>query len=97
MSNIRMNETFCRLDQWPARRLSALYSHNIRQVRSMVKLSEENLYDVRLVERHIRQGLITRADYDAYLKKVQDSTEQRDVIDMDVLANGHSHDDNAAA
>lgn len=63
----------------------------------MVKLAEEILFDVRLVERHIRQGLTTRADYDAFLKKVQDSAEQRDVIDMDVLTNGRSHGDHNAS
>ena len=57
----------------------------------MAKLPEEILFDVRLVERHIRQGLTTRADYDAYMQKLQDAEEQRDVIDMDVLANGRSH------
>ncbi len=63
----------------------------------MVKLPEETLYDVRLVERHIRQGLITRADYDAHLKKLQDAADQADDLDMDVLANGQAHDENAAS
>jgi hypothetical protein len=63
----------------------------------MVKLPEETLYDVRLVERHIRQGLITRADYDARLKKLDDAAGLADDLDMDGLANGESHDENAAS
>jgi hypothetical protein len=55
------------------------------------KLPEETLFDVRLVERHIRQGLTTRADYEAHLKKLADVEEQRDVIDMDVLAGHRGH------
>lgn len=51
----------------------------------MVKLSEEILFDVRLVERHIRSGLTTRADYDAFQKKLPDAEEHRHVIDMDEL------------
>jgi hypothetical protein len=58
----------------------------------MAKLPEEILFDVRLVERHIRQGLTTRAEYEAYTKKLPDAAEQRDVIDMDVLANGRAHE-----
>jgi hypothetical protein len=63
----------------------------------MVKLSEETLYDVRLVERHIRQGLITRADYDAHLKKLQDQGDQADNVDMDVLVNGGAQDESSAS
>jgi hypothetical protein len=63
----------------------------------MVKLPEEILYDVRLVERHIRQGLITRADYEAHLKKLQDAAEHADNLDVDVLANGHAQDESAAS
>lgn len=61
------------------------------------KMPEETLFDVRLVERHIRQGLTTRADYEAYLKKLADVEEQRDVIDMDVLADGRSAGDAQAS
>lgn len=60
----------------------------------MAKLAEEILFDSRLVERHIRQGLTTRAEYDAWLKKLPDSEEHRDVIDMESLTGGRSHDDN---
>jgi hypothetical protein len=56
----------------------------------MAKLPEEILFDVRLIERHIRQGLTTRAEYEAYIKKLADAADQRDVIDMDVLANGRA-------
>lgn len=61
------------------------------------KMPEETLFDVRLVERHIRQGLTTRADYEAHLKKLADVAEQQDVIDMDVLAGGRSASDDQAA
>lgn len=59
----------------------------------MAKLPEEILFDVRLVERHIRQGLTTRAEYEAFQKKLADAEEHRDVIDMDVLAGGRAHSD----
>lgn len=63
-------------------------------VPQMVKLPEEILYDIRLVERHIRQGLTTRADYEAHLKNLADAAEHADNLDVEVLANGRAPDEN---
>ena len=59
-------------------------------------LPAETLYDVRLIERHIKEGLITEEDVKKHLQGVDDTEENADVIDMDVLL-GVDHDgDNAA-
>ena len=48
-------------------------------------LPAETLYDVRLIERHINEGLITEEDVKKHLEAVDDTAENADVIDMDVL------------
>jgi hypothetical protein len=53
----------------------------------MPKLPEEVLFDVRLVERHIRAGLVTRKEYEEHLKKLEDMTEQGDVLNLEELGN----------
>tara|TARA_B100001964_G_C14067699_1_gene524417 strand:- start:669 stop:866 length:198 start_codon:yes stop_codon:yes gene_type:complete len=59
-------------------------------------LPAETLYDIRLIERHIKEGLITEEDVKKHLETVDDTEENADVIDMDVLL-GVGHDgDNAA-
>lgn len=52
----------------------------------MRKLPEEILFDSRLVERHIRQGLTTRKDYDAWLAKKPDVSDRAEAVD--VVASG---------
>ena len=39
----------------------------------MRDLPDEVLFDVRLVDRHIRQGLTTREAYEKYLDKLDDA------------------------
>lgn len=48
----------------------------------MAQLPEEILYDVRLVERHIRNGRLDRAEYEKHLKALEDR--QKDVDSMDI-------------
>ena len=43
------------------------------------------LFDVRLIERNIRQGTITRQDYEKYLSELADREAQADVIDLEQL------------
>ena len=33
----------------------------------------EQLFDLRIVERHIQEGKVTQADYDAFLASIEDS------------------------
>lgn len=49
------------------------------------QLPEEILYDVRLIERHVRQGLITRQDVEKYQKALQDRAAEADVTDLEAL------------
>lgn len=37
-----------------------------------MKKKEEFLYDVRVANRHIREGVITKKDYDKYLSSLPD-------------------------
>jgi hypothetical protein len=59
-------------------------------------LPAETLYDVRLIERHIKEGLITEEDVKKHLEAVDDTEENADVIDMDVLLGVGYDGDNAA-
>ena len=52
----------------------------------MAELPPEVLFDVRLVERHIRQGLTTREAYEKYVAQLSDDASEADVLDLDVLA-----------
>jgi hypothetical protein len=46
------------------------------------QLPDEVLYDARLVERHIRQGLITRQDVEKHRGAAEDLTEQADWLSL---------------
>lgn len=52
----------------------------------MPELIPEVLFDVRLIERHIRQGLITREAYDKHVAALNDIASEADVVDLDALA-----------
>lgn len=54
----------------------------------MRKLPEEILFDSRLVERHIRQGLTTRKDYEEWLAKKPDVSDRAEAVD--VVAGGNA-------
>jgi hypothetical protein len=56
----------------------------------MSEPKDPRLFDRRIVERNIRKGLVTRKEYDAFLKTLGDSTEKMappqtddDIIDDD--------------
>ena len=51
-------------------------------------IPEHVLYDIRLVQRHIEEGLITDADVEAYRQKCADSEENKDVISMEGIFQG---------
>ncbi len=51
----------------------------------MPQLSDEVLYDVRLIERHVRQGLLTREQADKRLKELEDTAKNADIMDLDEL------------
>jgi hypothetical protein len=50
-----------------------------------VKLADEVLYDVRLIERHIAKGMVDRKDYAKWLKEQDDLTEHAAVADYEQL------------
>lgn len=56
----------------------------------MAQMPDEIMYDVRLIERHIRKGILTRAQVEAKVAELADSTEQADVIDVNTLRNPQS-------
>ncbi len=51
----------------------------------MPQLPDEVLYDKRLIERHIRRGVLSREDVNKRLSQLEDSAEEADVIDIDQL------------
>jgi hypothetical protein len=51
----------------------------------MPQLPEEILYDVRLIERHIRRGVVTREEVDARMQKLQDKADEGDAMDLEQL------------
>ena len=50
-----------------------------------MSLSDDQLYDVRLVERHISKGKTTRKDYQKWLKAQEDLEQSMSVVDYDAL------------
>ncbi len=48
-------------------------------------MSDETLYDKRLIERHIRQGLITREEVQKRADKINDLAAQADSIDVEKM------------
>ena len=52
----------------------------------MRELPEETLYDIRLIERHIKEGLISEEDVKKRLEGLDDGETNMDVIDIQALA-----------
>ncbi len=50
------------------------------------QLPDEILYDVRLQERHIRRGILTRDQVEKHREKNADMAEQADILDLEQLA-----------
>ena len=52
----------------------------------MRELPEETLYDTRLIERHIKEGLISEEDVNKRLEDLEDCESNMDVVDLEVLS-----------
>lgn len=50
----------------------------------MLEIPQELLLDVRLIERHIERGLITREQYQKYLDELPDRSEKSTTIKVDL-------------
>lgn len=47
-------------------------------------MSKENLlYDVRVINRHIEEGSLTKKDYKTYLKELPDSKEKSETLQIE--------------
>lgn len=51
----------------------------------MTYLPDEVLFDLRLVQRHVRAGATTREEVDKRLSAMEDMADQADIIDLDKL------------
>ena len=56
----------------------------------MREIPEDVLFDRRLVERHLHQGLLTQVDLDKRLKQLADAADLGDNIDVEALASRKS-------
>ena len=56
-----------------------------------VHLEEDTLYDVRLVERHIQRGLLTRANLEKHRQEHPDTLESSATIDLEELTKIKPH------
>jgi len=58
----------------------------------MTVTRDEILHDVRLLDRHLRNGLFTRKDLEKHLKELPDVTDQAEVLalgqDNDIVVRG---------
>ncbi len=54
----------------------------------MTEIPEEMLYDVRLIDRHIRKGLLTRKDVEKHAKEAADMEAQGDYLSLEALLPG---------
>lgn len=53
----------------------------------MRELPEETLYDIRLIDRHMKEGLITEEDVQKYMSQLSDAEEESDFLDVEALMN----------
>jgi len=51
----------------------------------MRELPEDTLYDIRLIERHIQEGLITEEDVKTHLAKLGDAEENSETFNVEEL------------
>jgi len=54
----------------------------------MVSKPENHLFDSRLVERFVRKGVITRAQYEAHLAKLEDAAPNSETISLEIVETG---------
>jgi len=53
---------------------------------------DPRFWDVRTLERRLRKGLITKKDYDKYLKTIPDAAEKQGPIDLSAADDGEAED-----
>jgi hypothetical protein len=53
-----------------------------------MNVSKEELFDIRVVERNIARGLVTREEYNAWLATLDDSTELSKTSDVRFMHSG---------
>ncbi len=58
----------------------------------MAQIPDEVLYDVRLQDRFIRKGLITRKELEKRLKELDDMTDQAEELRLESSAAQASHE-----
>jgi len=54
----------------------------------MREIPDDTLFDQRLIDRHIAEGLITRQQVDDRLKKLTDTAAQGETLDISELSAG---------
>jgi hypothetical protein len=54
-------------------------------------IPDEILYDVRLLERHIQRGVLTREAVEKRRQEAPDLTEQADILDLEHLASSRGN------
>ena len=54
-------------------------------------IPDEILYDVRLLERHIQRGVLTREAVEKRRQEAPDRTEQADILDLEQLASSRGN------
>lgn len=48
-------------------------------------MSNERLFDVRVLERNLQKGLITRKEYEKYVNDLQDASDNAEVIEAEFV------------
>lgn len=51
---------------------------------------DERLFDLRVVEKNLRSGLISRKDYDKYLKSIEDDEDNALEVDTYLDSSGYT-------
>ena len=44
---------------------------------------DEKLYDVRVAERYIKEGMLTQKKYESYIKKLPDVSDKSEILNID--------------
>lgn len=56
-------------------------------------MANERVFDVRILERNLDKGLISREEYDAYLASLDDAGENATVIEAEFVVGVFDNDD----
>jgi len=44
---------------------------------------DEKLYDVRVADRYIKEGMLTKKNYEGYIKKLPDVSDKSEILNID--------------